>query len=464
MRSNQATTRTGLAVVLFLLLMGVVARQTTTFAGLPKPGTGSGDAPKPGAPPGIEKIKHVIWIIQENHSFDNYFGTFPGADGFPPGTCLPTLPGSKECVAPFHMPQGAPPCDLSHAWQTAHAAYDHGNMDGFIWAEGSPFTAGYYDQRDIPNYWEYARHFTLCDAYFSSFNGASFPNHVYTVAAQSGGVIGLPSTLKRLEEMLDDPDGFTFASMVDLFEKSSVSWKYYVDSMKPPPGEEPSADYPYPTLFTLWNPLPGFKAIRENPARMKHLVDLQDYFRDLKQGTLPEASWIVPNMEDSEHPPENLGPIAAGMSYVTKLVNALMESPYWKDSAIFLTWDDYGGFYDHVPPPEVDAFGYGPRVPMLVISPYAKPGYISHLTYDFTSTLKFMEVRWGLPHLTRRDHHARDMTDSFDFNQKPNPALVIPIQPVIAKPTPGRGDCQYPALVPIPDTLDTQVKRRYPEW
>ena len=182
----------------------------------------------------VKKINHIIWIIQENHSFDNYFGTFPGADGFPPSTCEPKLPGSHGCVAPFHMPKGAPNCDLGHSWRTAHAAYDNGKMDGYVWAEGSPYTMGYYDDRDIPNYWEYARHFTLCDAFFSSLNGPSFPNHVFTVAAQSGGIIDNVATVKQLEEIRDEPDGFSFASMIDLFSKKNISWKYYVEELKMP--------------------------------------------------------------------------------------------------------------------------------------------------------------------------------------------------------------------------------------
>jgi phospholipase C len=398
------------------------------------------------------KIHHVIWIIQENHSFDNYFGTFPGANGFPPSTCVPKLPGSNKCVAPFHLPKGAPFCDLDHSWQIAHAAYDNGRMDGFVWAEGSPYTMGYYDARDIPNYWSYARHYTLCDNFFSSLNGPSFPNHAYTVAAQSGGVINNTFTLKQLEDATDDPDGFSFASMVDLFTKANVSWKYYVEAVPTSaggPNAKPGLWYPDPKEFNLWNPLPGFKAVRDDPAKMAHLVALKEYFQDLKRGTLPEVSWIVPKFSDSEHPPESCGPVTQGMWHVTKLVNALMRSPYWKDSVIFLTWDDYGGFYDHVTPLLVDAYGYGPRVPTIVISPYAKRGHISHHIYDFTSTLKFIEVRWSLGYLTARDDRARDMADCFDFSQPENSPLIIPIpqnMPSVAAP----GDyCIYPPAVPI---------------
>jgi phospholipase C len=445
------------------LLLMICALSVVTLGGYAR--SGNSARPRKGGPqesktdvgstvPGIDKIHHVVWIIQENHSYDNYFGTYPGADGFPPSTCEPKEPGGKGCVAPFRMPAAEPVCDLDHSWEAAHAAYDNGKMDGFVWAEGSAYTMGYYDERDIPNYWNYARHFTLCDRFFSSLNGPSLPNHLYTVAAQTGGLINNvnPITVKEVEDVMDDDDGFSFATMVRLFDKAGVSWKYYVESEAIPANEERVPGdlwFPDPKTFNYWNPLPAFKAIRTNPKQMEHLVNLEEYFQDLKTDGLPQVCWIVPKWNDSEHPPEQAGPVRQGMWYVTKLLNALMGSPYWKDTAVFLTWDDYGGFYDHAPPPLVDSFGYGPRVPTIVISPYAKAGHVSHHIYDFTSTLKFMETRWHLGHLTARDDRADDMADCFDFSQKPNPALVIPIPvnlPVVNGPAPY---CAYPALVPV---------------
>jgi phospholipase C len=378
---------------------------------------------------GIYKIKHVIWIIQENHSFDNYFGTFPNADGLVPTIKLPTRPGGKPSVKPFHMPKGQPLIDLEHSWESAHACYDNGRMDGFVWAEGTPYTMGYYDSTDIPNYWRYAETYTLCDRYFSSEMSGSSPNHVFTVAAQSG-IVNNVGSLESLKKVMDDDDGFNFISIVKRFIGKGISWKYYVETQPAPPDSEEvnshlsNLAYPNPKTFTLWNPMPGFKEVRDNPEIMKHLVSQNDFYNDLKQGTLPQVSWLIPDFQDSEHPPE---PLKQGMWYVTRLINAVMKSPYWKSSVIFLCWDDYGGFYDHVPPPEVDAYGYGPRVPMIVISPYAKQGYISHETYDLTSVLKFIEDRWQLKNLTTRDHHANDMVDCFDFNQTPASSLVIQV-------------------------------------
>ncbi len=387
-------------------------------------------APGHDAASGLDRINHVIWIIQENHSFDNYFGTFPGADGIPPTTRLPEQPGRPPRVRPFHMPPGQPLIDLEHSWESAHACYDNGRMDGFVWAEGSPYTMGYYNQKDIPNYWKYARAYTLCDRFFSSEMTGSSPNHTYTVAAQSGELNNVGS-LAALKRVMDDDDGFSFISIVKRFEGQNLTWGYYVETQPEAPETHQlnahlaNLAYPDPKVFTLWNPMPGFRAIRENPALMARLLPQTAFYAALKEdGQLPQVSWLIPDFQDSEHPPE---PLRQGMWYVTRLINAVMHSRYWKDSVIFLCWDDYGGFYDHVPPPEVDAYGYGPRVPMLVISPYAKRRYVSHYTYDFTSVLKFIETRWRLEHLTPRDHRANDMRDCFDFSQTPAPPLTLAV-------------------------------------
>lgn len=489
-------------------------------------------------------IKHFVYIIQENQSFDRYFGTFPGANGIPKGVKLAYSPGGPPAVAPFHLHQTAIPHDLNHSWQAAHVSADGGKMDGFLWGEwpqalayywqgtvptpnpadvhpvsgvvaqgrksrplrrarrlikrfdtdndgtldvnelaamiqqlqprwpkmaGDPKTlaqaamsrfgsqsqlntreiaallradfplrrggageavAGgqlnrhasqppsgpppdwvkntlsYYDWHQIPNYWEYARRYTLCDDFFSSLEGPSEPNHLYTVAAQSGGMVNNPPP------NIAGQDGvFTFPTMCDLLQKSHISWKYYDEK-------------PNPHKHSLWNPLPGFKQFQDDPALMSHLVSLNEFYQDAKNGTLPQVCWIVPTAVDSEHPPADA---ARGMWHVTGIINAIMQSPAWKDTAIILTWDDYGGFYDHVTPPAVDEYGFGPRVPALIISPYARPGYISHTQYDFTSPLKLIEEQFDLMPLTARDQKANDLRDCFDFHQKPlAPEVITP--------------------------------------
>jgi phospholipase C len=416
-------------------------------------------------------LEHFIYIIQENITFDHYFGTYPGADGIPANTLLPYLPGGKPQMAPFHLHQTFIPHDLNHSWQAAHAAMDNGKMDGFLWAEwplalrrfwkgtvpepdpeevipvpgipslpvrrnnqrrqqvgegaavaGGQFNPGiyagplpatpnwvkntmsYYDWHEIPNYWEYARKFTLCDRFFSSLAGPSEPNHLYSVAASSGGMVNNP-----MRNVAGQEGVYSFPTMAELLQNSGISWKYYDEK-------------PNPHKHSLWNPLPGFRAFRDNPKLMDHLVSLNEFKTDLSTGGLPQVCWIVPTAIDSEHPPADS---ARGMWHVTDLVNAVMKSPYWKNTVIIVTWDDFGGFYDHVPPPDVDKYGYGPRVPAIVISPYSRAGKICHTTFDFTSPLKLIETKFGLQSLTARDGKSNDMLDCFNFKQKPLKPVVI---------------------------------------
>jgi phospholipase C len=401
-------------------------------------------------------INHIIYIIQENITFDHYFGTYPGADGIPADVKLAFRPGGVPKFGPFHLTKTAIPRDLNHSWQAAQTAYDGGKMDGFLWAEwpealhyywqgkvpqidtaeiepvpGLPSKGGpefntnvangqlvgkrpfspprgrppnwvlntlsYYDYHEIPNYWEYARRYTLCDRFFSSLTGPSEPNHLYTVAAQSGGLVNNPGPNIAHKDAV-----YNFKTAAELLQSKGVTWKYYDEK-------------PHPRRHSLWNPLPGFKSFTPNGELMKNVVPLANFFADVKGGRLPSVCWIVPNGPDSEHPPQDS---ARGMWHVTDLVNAVMNSPFWKDTAIIITWDDYGGFYDHVAPPKVDKYGYGFRVPALVISPYARPGFIDHTQFDFTSPLKLIETRFNLPALTDRDRSANDMLSCFDFEQQ----------------------------------------------
>jgi phospholipase C len=231
--------------------------------------------------------------------------------------------------------------------------------------------------------------------------GPSLPNHLYAVAAQSGG-----DTRNRLAP---PDDGYNFATLAELLENAAVSWKYYDGRINP-------------RSFWLWNPLPGFKAFRRSRRLMAHLVTNDEYFRDLRRGTLPAVAWIVPNPLESEYPPTG---IQLGMWYTTAFINSLMKSTYWQDTLLVLAWDDYGGFFDHVPPPQVDRYGYGPRVPAILISPYARAGYVDHTRYDFTSVLRTIENRFDLPPLTSRDAEANDLSGGLDLTQAPLPPALI---------------------------------------
>ncbi len=332
------------------------------------------------------RIEHVLFLIQENHSFDNYFGTFPGADGFPPGVRV-------GGVSPFHLATPRPR-NLSHTWQATHQAVDGGKMDGFVSAEGSRETMGYYDGRDLPAYWEYARRFTLADRFFSSFAGPSLPNHLYAVAAQADGV---------LTNRVAPGIRFDFPTLPERLSAAGISWKCYDGS-------------PGPRGFLPLDPLRGFRDYATSTALRSGIVPTRDLFRDLRAGTLPAVAWIFPSVEESEHPPMD---IRTGMWYVATVVNALMKSPYWSTSVLVLTWDEYGGFYDHVRPPNPDDQGYGLRVPAIVISPYARPGFVDHATYDFTSVLRMIEDIFHVPPLSERDARARSLGETLRLSQRP---------------------------------------------
>jgi len=352
--------------------------------------------PAPGPDPGPDAehqvgpgITHVLILMQENHSFDNYFGTFPGADGFPPGLVT-------EGVAPFHLEQ-AVTANPPHSAAAARAATNGGRMDRFVHVAGGPLPLGYYDDRDIPNYWEYARRFALADRFFSSFAGPTLPNHLFVVAGQSPGVtrnVGRP------------PSGaFRFTSLPDALERAGVSWKCYVGQRDP-------------LEFGPLNPLAGFPSLRSPPGRLAMTSAL---FADLRNGSLPSVAWIFPSGEESEHP---LTDPRVGMWYVTAIANALMKSSAWMHTVLVVTWDEYGGFYDHVPPPTRDGVPLGPRVPALVLSPYARAGFVDHTTYDFTSILRLVEERFHVPPLGKRDLEAASLAGMLSESPDTRPLLV----------------------------------------
>jgi phospholipase C len=370
--------------------------------------TGGNPWPEPSTPSQPSgHIDHILFLIQENRTFDSYFGTYPGAEGFPQGLKVPLQPGGTPTIAPFHLTSRSTH-SMPHRWAAAHAAMNGGKMDGFIEAEHSMNTMGYYDGTDIPNYWAYAGQFILADNFFSSLAGPSLPNHLYTVAAQSGGLV---------DNMKQPPaEGFDFSTMAELLGASGISWKYYGGD----------AD---PEAFGFWNPLPGFKTFMDSKELRSHLVDNTEYFHDLREGRLPAVAWIVPNFTESEHPPAD---IQLGMWYVTSFVNALMKSQYWQNTVLIITWDDYGGFYDHVAPPQVDKYGYGPRVPAIIVSPYVQPGLIDHTLYDFTSVLRFIEDRFNLKALTDRDKNANSLGQSLNLTQKPLAPFLIKGAPGLA--------------------------------
>ncbi len=379
----------------------------------------------PNAAASLDKIQHIVFIIKENRTFDTYFGTFPGADGATSGTI-----STGQTIPLGHTPDRTPH-DIGHGFQEAIKAIDGGKMDKFDLISSANVNGDYlaYTQMhetDIPNYFAYARAFVLGDRMFSSLHGPSFPNHLYTVGAQSGGAIGNPNSPEAkgiwgcdaddsVTVPILQPDGtqtrqppcFDFKTLADTLQAQNVSWKYYA-----PPKGDPG--YIFSTLDAI-------RHIRESPLWVENVISDKQFTQDAKAGRLPAVSWLVTGGAN-EHPPAST---CAGENWTVTQLNAIMQGPNWDSTAVFIIWDDFGGFYDHVPPPQLDAFGLGPRVPLLVISPYAKKGYIAHTQYEPSSILKFVETRYSLPALTDRDRNANDMLDSFDFNQAPLAPLIL---------------------------------------
>lgn len=366
------------------------------------------------------KIQHIVFIVKENRTFDNYFGKFPGAEGTTTGVIH-----TGEVIPLAHAPDRQPH-DIGHSFQNAVTSINGGAMDSFDLIPNGRDLTGYvqFDEEDIPNYFAYARYFSLADQMFSSLTGPSFPNHLYTVGAQSGGAINNPSSggvwgcdspPGATVQVMDDQGTvtrvfpcFDFKTLADSLEDAGVSWRYYAPS-------QGQSGY-------IWSAFDAIDHIRNTPLWQEHVVPPSQFVLDAVNGNLPAVSWLVIGSGLSEHPPASA---CAGENWTVDQLNAVMQGPDWGSTAVFLTWDDFGGFYDHVPPPMVDNFGFGPRVPLIVISPYAKPGHISHTVYEFSSLLKFAELRFRLPPLTERDALANDLLDSFNFRQDPLPPLIL---------------------------------------
>ena len=439
----------------------------------------------------IHKIKHVVIIMQENRSFDTYFGTFPGADGIPPGVCVPD-PATGGCDPPFHDPSdlnyGGP-----HGEASATADIDGGRMDGFVaQAEKgagcqtgdpscSPCTEstsgqstqskcvdvmGYHDAREIPNYWTYAQDFVLQDHMFEPNASWSLPQHLYMVSEWSAFCTD-PLNPFSCRSALQSPNGdetgaatmpfdqfgqanngqlhYAWTDMTYLLHKFGVSWAYYVFG-----GSEPDcADDQDMTCAPvaqnaqtpgIWNPLPSFTDVTQD-GQLGNVQSLSNFYTAAASGNLPAVSWIDPNGAVSEHPSAL---VSAGQTYVTGLINAIMRSPDWSSTAIFLSWDDWGGFYDHVIPPQIDAMGLGLRVPGIVISPYAKQGFIDHQTLSHDLYNKFIEDDFlggqrlnpatdgrpdPRPDVREVSPFLGDLLLDFNFNQAPRAPVILPVHP-----------------------------------
>jgi phospholipase C len=430
-----------------------------------------------------QKIKHVIIIMQENRSFDHYFGTYPGADGLvkrPDGTyagCNPN-PADGGCVRPYHdkgqLDAGGPHRLVNH-----RTSVNKGKMNGFIRASligdhvrcsasrrnpyctpGTtiPDSMGFKTRREIPNYWRYADEFVLQDRMFAPSNSWSLPAHLFMVSAWSAvcsrkddpmSCRGETEDVERAYLKNGIRPNYAWTDITWLLHRRKVSWRYYVANGTQPdcgdgealcPDWENDAGTP-----SIWNPLLWFTTVRQNDQR-KNVQEARNLFRAAKRGRLPNVAWVVPDGAHSEH---NYRRIDDGQAWVTKIVNAVMRSPDWKETVIFIAWDDWGGFYDHVEPPRVDKLGYGIRVPALVISPWVGQGVIDSQTLSFDAYLRLIEDLFLRGQRLDPDTMARpdsrpvvreevvilgDLLNIFDFTQEPRKKLILDPRPFPRRP------------------------------
>jgi phospholipase C len=425
-------------------------------------------------------------IQQENRSFDSYFGAYPGADGIPmqnetPKVCVPD-PATHQCVKPYvdhaDVNGGGP-----HNSKNATADINGGKMDGFIGEaeagrkgclnatdpactnSANPDVMGYHTASDIPNYWSYANDYVLQDHMFEPNASWSLPAHLFLVSEWSAYCTqrNNPSSCRNAINAIGTKGGrppnvpayyggkttanpiYAWTDLTYLLYKAHVSWGYYVVSGTEPDCENDAAlscapVQQLPSTPGIWNPLPWFDTVKAD-GQLGNIQSVEKFYDAAKAGTLPAVSWVVPSGTVSEHPPAR---VSAGQSYVTSLINAVMRSPDWNSTAIFLAWDDWGGFYDHIVPPTVDENGYGLRVPGLTISPYAKRGYVDHQTLSFDAYDKFIEDAFlngaridpatdgrpdPRPTVRENVHILGDLTQEFDFNQSPRPPTPLPVHP-----------------------------------
>ena len=452
---------------MFTCLIASTALAACSFTGSTTPGAATTTTED------IHKIQHVVVIMQENRSFDTYFGTYPGADGIPTQNGQFTVcvndPQTGKCVKPFHDSQ-----DLNHGGphgqSNASKDIDNGKMDGFIQqaeagrkgctnpndpqcsASGTPDVMGYHDAREIPNYWSYAQNFVLQDHMFEPNASWSLPSHLFMVSAWSAKCTQ-PGNASSCTNNINRPGGaklqqknadYAWTDLTYLMYKAKVSWGYYITSGTEPDCANDQEDCVPARQNSktpgIWNPLPNFDTVKQD-GQINNIQGVTNFINAAKNGTLPAVSWVVPNGQVSEHPPAL---VSAGQTYVTNLINTVMQGPDWSSTAIFLAWDDWGGFYDHVVPPHVDVNGYGLRVPGLVISPYAKKGYIDHQTLSFDAYLKFIEDDFLSgqrldpktdgrpdPRPTVRENVSilGNLLNDFDFSQPPRSPLLLSLHP-----------------------------------
>jgi phospholipase C len=403
----------------------------------------TGERPDPSKPEGtdtIPQIEHVIVVMMENHSYDNYLGMLTRGDGFTlDADGKPTNANNDangQPVRAFHM---ANTCQLprqpSQAWSASHAQYADGTNEGFVRSDSGPVAMGYWTSDDIPFYYGLAQTFPVCDRWFGSVLAQTYPNRRFMLAATALGTIN--NDLKFVTEGPQPPNG----TIMDLLNRHTIPWRDYYTSL-------PSVGLYLPVLS----------------ANADKVVNVSQYYVDAAAGTLPAFCLVEPNFD--QYSEENSDDITRGESFSSKVVNAAMQGPGWDKTMLIWCYDEHGGYYDHVPPPAAvppdnvlpmlgpnDPAGsydrYGFRVPAAVVSPYAKRDYVSHVVHDHTSILSFLETKFNLPALTERDAHADNLMDCLDLSGTPAfatpPTLPAPKNPDFNTPL-----CTAPGPVPNP--------------
>ncbi len=348
------------------------------------------------------------------------------------------------------------PHDIGHDFFSGLTAVDGGKMDQFDIISGAADLTGYtqYGRKQIPNYWRYAAHYALADRMFSSMYGPTLPEHLFTVAASASRIVSNklhPRTgrglycedprerfnrlrhhahlmrwersvrLEKIRHLLRSVRAcLDIHTIFPELERAGLSWKYY--------GQREQ----------FHNEEQAVREVRKVPSRWKRVVDPDEFTRDARSGHLPTVSYLLPPLNYNDHPSSKKRGICVGENWTVRRINDVMKGPQWSSTAIFLTWDDFGGLYDHVPPPQIDDMGLGPRVPLIVISPWVKAHTILHTQYEFSSFLAFMERMFGLQPLTDRDAKANDLFGAFDFDQKPVPKLILHPRPEVPGARPPR--------------------------
>jgi phospholipase C len=395
---------------------------------------GCGGSTLPSAAPPVSSpahhyIKHIVIVVQENRSFDNLFSGFPDADAPRFGYA-----GGKKIR--LHATPLEDPGNIENNWRDAIAGWNHGSMNGFEREHfyGGPldYAYAYVPRSESAPYWAMARRYVLADRMFPTEFGPSYTAHLSLIAANTTfksppvaqvdapdqlpwgcdaphGTRSFTLNVRRIEHFNGPFPCFDdFRSMADTLDAAGVSWKYYAAPLSKIGGQ-------------VWSEFSSIRAVRYGPDWNKVISPQSTILRDAPRGALADVSWVTPDWQDSDHTGSGYD---RGPSWVASIVNAIGESRYWSSTAIVVLWDDWGGWYDDAPPPQLDFRGLGLRVPCIILSPYAKPGYVSHTQYEFGSVLKFVEEAFNLPPIGPpadgfTDTRAASIIDGFDFTQAP---------------------------------------------